>query len=89
MSTIAAKQVSVNLDDNYRAVIGRETVSIEDAAAHTPVLVTAMSLDDAIAVAKAILAFAEGLADEAAEQEAEETYARKHGRDEAYVSRWE
>lgn len=89
MSTIAPKRITVNLEDNYRAVIERNAVSIEDAAAHTPALVTAMSLDDAITVAKAILAFAEGLADEAAEQEAEEAYARKYGRDEAYVSRWD
>ena len=56
---VVEKQVVVKLDDDCQAVIDWCGVELQDVRAYTPSLVTVMDLEDAIALAKAVLAFAE------------------------------
>ena len=62
---VADKQVVVKLADEQQAVVDWGGVVLQDARSYTPKLVTVMDLDDAITLAKAILAFAGETADDA------------------------
>lgn len=51
--------VTVNMQDEQQAVVSGRGVQIQDARAYSPKLVAVMGLEDAIALARAILSFAE------------------------------
>jgi hypothetical protein len=62
---VAQAEVIVNLAEDQQAVVDWGGVEVRDARAYTPQTVTVMNLEDAIAVAKAVLAFVgEDYADE-------------------------
>lgn len=56
---LAEKQIIVKLTDEQQAVVDWGGIELQDVRAYTPRLVTVMDLDDAITLAKAVLAFAE------------------------------
>jgi hypothetical protein len=56
---LAEKQVVVKLTDEQQALINWAGIELQDARAYTPKLVAVMDLEDAITLAKAVLAFAE------------------------------
>lgn len=58
-------QTTVTMErGDIQATVGVDGVKVEDVRAYSPRLITAMSLEDAITFAKAILAFAEDNAEE-------------------------
>ena len=56
---VAEKMVVVKLADEQQAVIDWGGIALRDARTYTPNLVAVMDLEDAITLAKAVLAFAE------------------------------
>lgn len=86
---VADKQVVVKLADEQQAVVDWGGVVLQDARSYTPKLVTVMDLDDAITLAKAILAFAGETADDAYDRYLIERYeAEQDARADAVSAQW-
>lgn len=58
-TSVALKTVTVNLAEEQQMQIVRDQVWLVDARAYSPKLVAVMNLDDAVTVARAILAYVE------------------------------
>lgn len=53
---IATQSVTVKLSDDQQVTISEQGIELQDARSYSPRLIAAMNLEDAIAVAQAVLA---------------------------------